>query len=178
MARTVTSKDYYYWYKENGICVNCRQQKALEGETQCLVCKMDRREKSMNYYRSLTVDEKRKHNLSSAIKKQWCRENGICYYCYKRPVEKEKKMCSICLAKNRERARKYRLKHGNNSRDWLSENDVCSFCGSPATYGYRTCPECRERCVKNLPITRDNSDHIWRKKIKADIARIEYNKKV
>ena len=176
MARTITSKDYYYWYKEHGICVNCHKEKVVEGETYCLICKLDRREQSKAYYHSLSIEDKQKHNLSSAAKKQWCRDNGICYYCYKRPVAEGKKMCGICLAKNKERAKKYRLTHGSNSREYLNENDVCSFCGKPATKGYRTCYECRERCINNLPKTRNNSDHIWRKFSSADVARINYCK--
>lgn len=175
MARTVTSKDYYHWYKDHGICVNCCTEKAVKGETHCLMCKMDRRERQKEYYSSLSIEDKRKRNLSSNAKKNWCRENRICYYCYKRPVAEGKKMCGICLAKNRERAKKDRIRHGAIPREMHNENDVCYFCGNPADVGYRTCSDCRERCVKNLPTTRNNENHLWRKYIKADIMRIEYN---
>lgn len=176
MGGTYKSLDYYYWYKEHKICVNCRKEKALQGKTLCLMCRMDKREKYKEYYRSLSVEVKRKNEKGSALKKQWCKENGICYNCYKRPVAENRKMCGICLAKKREKAKEQRIAKGVTPRDMLGMDGQCYFCDKPALKGKKTCAECRERCISHLPEKTDTSNHIWRKLSRADIAIIEYNK--
>ena len=176
MGRTYKSSDYYYWYKENKICVNCGKETALQGKTMCLMCQMDKRERNKVYYLSLSVSEREEHNQSSAKKKQWCRENGICYNCYKRPAAENRMMCGICLAKKREKAKERRIANGATPRDMLGKYGRCYFCNKPAIKGKKTCAECRERCISHLPEKTDTSNHIWRKLSRADVARIEYNK--
>lgn len=171
------SLQYYYWYKEHGICVKCKKEKAIKGETCCLVCKMDRREINRKYSLSMSDEQKQKRNQRSAERKQWCRDNHICVECYKRPTGDSKKTCEFCAAKRRERRRRERINAGILPREIKVDCDLCYFCGKPIVNGFKTCTSCRERNIENLSKVKNknNPNHIWNKVIKTDVAIIEYN---
>lgn len=52
------AKEVYKWHKEHKICVACGKEKAEAGIQFCLVCKMDRREASREYYANLDNNKK------------------------------------------------------------------------------------------------------------------------
>ena len=89
--------DLYRWYRDNGICTNCKRRYAEPGKTLCTDCK---REKAAKADRRDPGREKRR-DYNREWRKQKIAE-GLCINCGKRDAVEGHTRCSICTRKKRE----------------------------------------------------------------------------
>lgn len=77
------------------------------------------------------------------------KESGICIHCGSRPTFGSYATCEVCLAKNREYAKKNRInniEYQKKLREKLKSAGLCIRCGKHKTEtGFSQCRECRGR---------------------------------
>lgn len=130
-------KEEYQYFKSKGICTHCRQEKAEQGKTLCLVCKMQNRE-----YKSERKYDKEKEKSKYIYRK----ENGLCVNCGARP-QQHKLICNRCYstilrrkAKNTAIPRSERVSYG-----------LCYICGkNELVNGKKVCASCYEVRYKSI----------------------------
>lgn len=182
----------YNYCKENGICVRCRKEKASLGKIMCESCaKKDNQRTKENREalkgmgicprcgrNKLWGDEKNciecrakmyEYNLTHKTKStknynKIRKENGLCIKCGKKPPVKGKTKCATCAAKERIRAREYRMRKGVDiDRSERPSYGKCYFCGAQIESG-RICGSCKKRVMKNLSFSTGNNS--WREENK------------
>ena len=98
------SKERYQKLKEQGICVWCRKEKAVENQVFCEKCKEKRREKrrenSRKYKKSKERYQKEKQYHKERYQK--FKEQGICVMCKKEKAVENKVFCEKCREKHRQ----------------------------------------------------------------------------
>ena len=97
--KRASARATYAWYREHGICVHCHQRNAVEGHSQCEVCREDARarwRKHRSEYNAMSRDSKRRSYTRN-------KEQGLCVRCGKEPAIAGQCMCAPC----RDRFRKY-----------------------------------------------------------------------
>ena len=117
-------KEWYNHIKEKGICVRCKNEKALAGVTTCYICNEKDAERSRRY-RELN---KEKANESSKNTYRKRREKGLCGHCGKN-YSGERSMCAECCLK-------YSTNKKRNEYVYLG---LCYFCGEKVVEGKKTC---------------------------------------
>lgn len=137
----------YIWYKEHGICTNCRKNNAIKGITLCLVCRMDERGRSRDKGRAYRAERKEKIKERDANRYAQCKENGICVRCKKRKAERGTK-CLRCYGDVlREKAKR----RSGIPRSELPNYGICySCCKRPIAEGKRMCSECIEKHIPSI----------------------------
>lgn len=150
-------------YKECGICPRCRKNPIMSNEGRCPEC----RAKYAAWQENIPEDKKQKRKEqikeSHERKRQWCRDNGICYNCKKRKVIDGKKLCGIC----RDKLNKYNRERRNKnittlSREQKIEKGICIWCDNPARKGKKLCDYHCDNLIKNLEKYRVPNEY-WRK---------------
>ena len=74
-------KETYEFRKAHNICARCGAEDAEPGITFCLVCKMDERERSLNYYYNMSEEKKNTMLARKKSKYDDRRSNGLCVRC-------------------------------------------------------------------------------------------------
>ncbi len=160
-----TNRELYYWCKEHGICVQCRQNKVYSprSKTLCLQCLEDQKERCKN--RKISTEERYKKNMHSQRYREILTAFGICRECAKRNVSKGHVYCDICLAKKRAKSEKKRRKNGMLPLGFYSPT-ICMICHKEKPdNGRKLCDECYDKSVRALEKARqkqDNKNHYWR----------------
>ena len=98
------SKERYQKLKEQGICVWCRKEKAVENQVFCEKCKEKRREKrrenSRKYEKSKEWYQKEKQYHKERYQK--FKEQGICVMCKEEKAVENQVFCEKCREKHRQ----------------------------------------------------------------------------
>lgn len=150
-------------YIQCGICPRCRKNPIMGVEKMCPECRAKQYE-----WRNNRSEEKKKiaeeqSRISHENKRQYCRENGICYNCKKRESLPNKKLCSICREKLNRKNREYyeRNKIGLTKEEKI-EKGICIWCDNPVKDGKKICEAHYEKCIKNLEKGRKPNEE-WRR---------------
>ena len=178
--RTQYFRELRQWYIDAGICPTCHARPIIEGETRCLVCKMDNRERTARWQKGRSEEQKRAQNALCNARKERLRAAGICVDCGKRPVETGRIRCGICLAKDRARHKQRNIDAGKIPQELRANGVYCNMCCKPLCNGEKLCPTCYKKACKSLQIARakvDRDNHPWRKLIAADVLRVRANRK-
>ena len=140
----MNSLDYYYWYKEHGICVKCKNEMA-DKETMCLQCRMDERACKKKRYPE-------KEKIYQANLRAYRIENHICVHCGKPlPSWDNRKACGICRAKENAHKREVSHKNGVIPMDLAGKGIYCAVCLKPVEIkGEKLCKRCYTNCINNL----------------------------
>lgn len=138
------SLEYYYWYKEHGICVKCKKEKADNG-IMCLKCRMDERERR----KCKQKRNKERATVYQTFLRQIRREEHKCIYCGRQiPMWDKRKTCGMCRAKyNRHKREK-----SNSVPSSLRGDGIhCHICFKEVeSKGAKLCNRCYANCLKNL----------------------------
>lgn len=149
------SKETIDWYKANGICVRCGQEKVKKGRSMCGKCSATRSESARIWYHNLDEESKKrlseKHKDSRRKTEQNRIAQRLCFRCGKRPPigDTPYSQCAVCKAKSKEYTRQRRKKHGNIPLDERTPGELCYRCAKPITSG-KYCDECREIVVNKM----------------------------
>lgn len=186
------SKEDYQWYKQNGICVLCKTQKADDGYCSCKKCRDKQREdqrkrrewlKQMRYCpqcgkEKLYGDEKiclecgvKKYESNLKSKKKIDNE----YYKKRREEQKKKGICTRCNKRKSEtgktmcgiclaRHRKESEERRGNKipRYERASYGLCYICGEEIPDG-KLCEKCKTRAMENLPKEKNKDNDAFRK---------------
>lgn len=154
--------EYRRLLKKHHLCRECKKQDAytLAGRTYCCEC-AERGRKAKAEARK--DDEKREKMLESK-RQQLARyiAERKCVRCGKGLKEKERRLCSICAAIQRQDMRKSRIKRGLPTCRGV--NGICWQCNKkPVLEGKKVCAECYAVKLANLAKVRPPSaNHPWR----------------
>lgn len=174
------SRELRKWYIDAGICPDCGARPVVEGETRCLVCKMDNRERTARWQKRRSEKQKRAQNALCNEHRTRLKVMGICVDCGKRPVENGRKRCGICLAKDRARHKQRNIEAGKIPHELRGNGVYCHMCCKPLCHGEKLCPTCYEKACNNMKIASahiDRQNHPWRKLINADVQRVRAKRK-
>ena len=154
-------KEYYNYYKSKGICTRCYKHKAEKGKVLCLQRLGDISQNSINYYKTLSEDKKKRNNEYIKRKNSLCVAFGVCVGCKQKDAKKGQ-LCISCWAKkNRSRVNKRMDIHRNE----YSSYSRCYICGKESLEGYKVCSTHLESDRKNIGFARksvDKESHIWK----------------
>lgn len=133
------SQQDYYWYKEHGICTECRKRKAFNGHVLCEYC-MEKR--SMYDFRKNNTEEglaKARKRMKDFTDRR--KQLGLCVSCG-RPATNGTK-CAYHAAKQNEWKRRKRIRGNSDSPgNKFSQRinaGLCMYCGEPQVTGYSLC---------------------------------------
>ena len=163
------AKKRVQWYLEHHFCTRCLCQDAytLSGRYLCADCTEKQKQYKKRY------GESHKEELSNYQKQK--REKyismGLCVVCGK-PNDTKNKRCSVCSAKARECARKYRqIKTGCQPN--RGSNGLCYHCNKKEPVdGYRVCKSCLAELRKLKHDQKPKENHTWRKLNQDDVCKI------
>ena len=137
----------YYWYKEHGICVKCKQEDAYKG-IMCLACKMDERkkpkkrypEKNAAYQAELRAKRKAEHK---------------CVYCGRDLYKWDDRVaCGVCRAKQNAQKRQKSRIEGRVPQYFRGDGYHCAICYKLVeNKGDKLCARCYKNCLNNLAKT-------------------------
>lgn len=130
----------YDFYKNIGICPDCRKRESEPNRVFCFECAEKRKRRSALHYvpRSInTTAEKRK-------------KDGICVQCGQRKAMKNRVRCGICLEKNR--MKQWERRGKPIARNERKEYGACYICGAESED--ILCERCRKRASRNIIIGR------------------------
>ena len=142
------------WFKERGICVSCRRERAFGHFTMCPGC-LERNAQRAAEYREANPERSRE----ASRRRYWkCKAEGRCINCGKaNPDAGVNCRCPSCVKKSRicQKAR----------RVWkVKPEDICRICDQPVHPGKKLCYEhwviSRERMLAIRP---ENDRHPWRR---------------
>lgn len=166
------------WYLDAGICYTCKTRHVVNGETRCLICKMDNRERCKVYAKNRSEESRRKQNIKSNTRKERLKAVGICVDCGTHIAENGRVQCGICLAKDRERHKQRNIDAGRIPQELRANGIYCNMCCKPICNGEKLCSTCYKKACDALEIARtkvDRDNHPWRKLINADVQRVRAN---
>ena len=150
-------------YIQCGICYRCRKNPIMGNEKMCPECRAKLCEWKNNRPEEKRKIEKEQTRISHEKKRQYCRENGICYNCQKRESLPNKKLCSICRAKLNRKNREYYAKNNIGlTKEEKIEKGICIWCDNPVKDGKKICEAHYEKCIKNLEKGRKPNEE-WRR---------------
>ncbi len=97
--------EYYYWYKNAGVCPKCRVNRVAEGHSACTSCLEKDTEKKRAERACMTSEQKRleysKCNQLRVKRHAYRKAHGLCIYCGKQPATPNYVSCEACRAKKR-----------------------------------------------------------------------------
>ena len=155
-------KSDYEFYKEHGICVNCRHEKARHGKTLCWRC-------AANYSDSEKSNRKppsEEHKQYLKDRREQKRGNGVCVICGAEKATEGTTTCRRCREKAKRRAEERRRSRGVLPRSMMGTGEYCYFCGKP-TDGKKLCEDCYERCKSQMLYARTfkKKENDWFRKL-------------
>ena len=132
------SYEAYHWYKDHGICVDCKQEDAAPGRTRCLNCLSKNAEQRRKRESKLSPEEIEEKNRIKREKSQKLRDyrkaNGLCDVCGK-PVYKNYSKCYEHYI--------YYKRYGEKRREKTNKGyaklGLCRICGEPTVEGKKFC---------------------------------------
>ena len=137
------------WLKSIGYCPRCGKNKLFGDEKLCPECLADAAIKNKKSREKHYGSNHNYYVMDIARLK----EKGLCRSCRKNKVVEGHTYCATCLAKKRERSRKYRQKKTGNylhRSEWYSYG-LCYHCGKPLDNDEkRLCNDCCEKIAKNF----------------------------
>lgn len=138
--------EMYKWYKNKGICVNCRQEKAIKNKVHCPNCNDDRNYRAIEYHnKNKDSINKRRRDLT-----KYRIENKLCTKCGTKLLEGYTyKFCENCRLKERIYRKKkaaYKLRKWDI---WRLEGK-CVRCGGDKLDNSNLCIRCYNTSLKNL----------------------------
>ena len=127
--------DYYWWYKEHGICIRCKQEQAQPGKTLCFEC--NEKEKARKRREYGRVREKR---IERGKKRYLLRKaQGLCVYCGKKKAVQGRVSCIECSITQRRYVAERNLRDVKLPKGMREELHICRYCDKPAVDGYYYC---------------------------------------
>lgn len=157
------SKERYQKLKEQGICVWCRKEKAVENQVFCENCKEKRREKrrenSRKYEKSKERYQKEKQYHKERYQK--FKEQGICVMCKEEKAVENQVFCEKCREKHRQQKKE--------DYEWYKAHGICTECRKEKAFGNKTlCAGCIEKkTLENIKRYSENREDMLRKIKKA-----------
>lgn len=113
---TIQQRQVKEWYRENGICPDCRQEKLYGQEKICILCKAKLYEAKQKHKPTEEQQMKYRNNFKEQQRNLYKlrTEQGVCTRCGKFKAAFGKKKCEICLEKDRlaQIKRRERLNNG------------------------------------------------------------------
>ena len=103
--------ELYNWYKENGICVDCRKVFSIPGRVRCKAC-ADKNAKKQQLKRDKLIIYKRNLRMSRI-------EAGLCVQCGKKPPLEGRRLCKRCNEMNNDSSKKYKWKKRMERQSWV-----------------------------------------------------------
>lgn len=152
---TESAENYWFW-KNKGRCVRCRDALTMNGHSSCGVCRDKKRIYALKYAHT--------HDVAAANREQYRRkrEAGLCVKCGK-PALPERVRCLECTVKQKERDRQRNLERHKDTNYPRGGNGFCYMCNKkPAIAGRRFCADCIEIVRRNLPLHPADA-HPWRR---------------
>ena len=162
-------RELYLWYKEMGICVQCRRERAAPGRTRCEECAAVEAERAAERREKMPIERKEevKHiNYTRRIEKRRERaKNGLCATCGKPyPESTPFGQCRECRNKRNKMLARYRDPIIRSERPAYG---MCYICGKPLEEGAES-----TLCRKCLEIRkRTGGNEKWKAMVKAQINR-------
>lgn len=148
---------------EQGICIDCRREKAVKGKVRCLLCADSRNEHRKKYYATHKKEILSKtDNAKRREKHKEYKAKGICTRCHVKKATPGYTTCADCRIKDT-KARKLRDAKKRDTVDYETclEMHICTACRvNAATHG-KLCDTCYERAVNNLGDKRTTANHFW-----------------
>lgn len=133
------NKEEYAFYKGLGICTHCKKEKAEDGRTLCLACKMQNREYKKKYNPEKTRERDRKN-------REYRKENGLCVNCGARP-QQHGLICNKCHSTI---LRRQARKPGIPRYERVSLG-LCYICGkNELVKGKKLCASCYEKRLESI----------------------------
>ena len=157
----------YYWYKEHGICVRCKQEQAMPGYVRCPDCIYKDGEKAHQNPKKHDDRYKEKQNKRLRERYHECKKLGLCTRCAKKQAYKGGRFCYECMLKAKRYARQRKQKKSGISGEmhqYWKEQGLCYFCGKPVVEGKKTCEEHYRKCAMSAANMRA------KRKVKIDAA--------
>jgi len=156
----IQHEDYEY-YKELGLCVQCKKDNAMVGSTVCPECADKKAEYDRLRWEKLKKSSgfpeyQRKHLIYENNLRQKRRDAGICHICGKRPVEKGYARCYECLIERRKNRAKLDI-----PRSARPSYGLCYFCGEPVLADKKVCQKHYEINILNIKPGMQNPYHPW-----------------
>lgn len=105
-------KELYHWYRDHGICFECKRRDAEPGRMLCAACK---RERALRAEHRDPGGEKRKAYLRERYAR--LKAEGLCVDCGRRKAQEGHVHCARCLKKKQELREVARIK----KRIWQKE---------------------------------------------------------
>lgn len=133
--------EYYKWYKDHGICVQCHQYNAAPNRVRCDVCLAQNAEAHKG--QRANKEKMREYNKRMRAERK---SKGLCIDCGKPICSKSKCYCIDCRLKALKRNKKT-----DNPVEYRVENGLCKICGKePLIPGKKLCVKCYETVCNNL----------------------------
>ncbi len=161
------------WHISLGICPYCGKERLYGEECMCIECRQKMYEGVCKRLENMSAGERKreKKRVREYNRELYQRrkQGNICVKCGKRKAEKGKVMCSICLGKKRNRARRlYQEMHDILPREDRIAYGLCYICGEPldGNRDWKVCSRCHERLAENMHKNRrqqSGADHPWRR---------------
>lgn len=173
----MSSGELYYWYKQNGICVNCGQENARPNRTLCWRCAANKSDRDKIRLANQS-EEKREKRLADKRKHykrvyEERKADGLCS-CGRKRENDRFELCDKCRAKQRITQSRYNLEKGIMPSVFRGDGHFCAICLKPVEReGSKLCDRCHQNNVikaEKARATRDNKNHVWKK-----ISNAEYN---
>lgn len=143
----MTDKEYRQRLHDSHLCRYCKKQDAytLAGRVLCAECTEKDRERQRE--RRAKDGGKKNRDRVKANRDKW-REDGLCTYCGKREPQNGRRVCAICVNRQKKRNLERDIAKGMN---WpRGENGYCWTCNKrKAIDGKRLCQECYDIATSN-----------------------------
>lgn len=137
-----------------GICPQCGTNKAAPHRVRCEECLSKNAESAKKCEENSPKNTGHKEYIKNLRKQR--KENGLCIWCGKLICSSSTVFCIDCKIKNQRR--NDRRKRGVD-RSERHEYGLCYFCGKKAVQGRKTCEDCYNRCVDNLPESKGGKNY-------------------
>ena len=144
----------YLWYKDHGICVNCKTNKAVRGQTRCPDCREMQRDAGRKRYQKKQPEIRAYYKDWNKSKYEQRKADGVCVRCGKKPPQAGKLSCTRCLIKQSQYKQNSFQRKGGTPR-WLAMDlGLCAVCCKRPTFGrYKLCKVCYDHITKKQEAT-------------------------
>ena len=155
--------NYYTWYKEHGICVDCHCEKAFYNRTKCAECLWKDAERQRERRKNMSPLQKQNtaRNSSKNHKNLYYdrKTKGLCTKCGKHKAVLGITKCAECRLKYNRYMREFNRKTNDILPFELKGNGVyCSVCGKPVeNIGSKFCNRCYDNNIIKLKKAWNNS---------------------
>lgn len=129
----------YDWYKQHGICVECRREFACDGLVRCPECLEKDCERNKKYVAAHHEEHKKYCKEYRKRIYEERKSKGLCTRCGKKAIEGQT-LCLSCKLRNK----KARQKSGIE-RSMRPSFGLCYRCGNPLNNYEKLCDYCHDR---------------------------------